>query len=136
MYLNSEPISLVVRLMVIPWKDATLMVLRPLQKLCGDSSVMSTIAQLVSSIIHGSNSLSFSYQIILKKKDKIRNYRTYKRCKLVWIENNEMIHIPNKFVIQNEKKKKRRKKKQINARVLNKIYRVWLISSTFFFLYK
>ena len=34
-----------------------------------------------------------------------------------------MIHIPNKFVIQNEKKK-RRKKKQINARVLNKIYRV------------
>ena len=64
MYLNSEPISLVVRLMVIPWKDATLMVLRPLQKLCGDSSVMSTIAQLVSSIIHGSNSLSFSYQII------------------------------------------------------------------------
>ena len=86
------------------------MVLRPLQKLCGDSSVMSTTAQLVSSIIHGSNSLSFCYQIILKKKDKIRNYRTYKRCKLVWIENNEMIHIPNKFVIQNEKKKKKKKK--------------------------
>ena len=64
MYLNSEPISLVVRLMVLPWNDATLMVLRPLQKLCDDSSVMSTTAQLVSSIIHGSNSLSFSYQII------------------------------------------------------------------------
>ena len=36
-YLNFEPISLVVRSMVLPWEDAIYMVPRPLQKLSGDS---------------------------------------------------------------------------------------------------
>ena len=36
----------------------------------------------------------------------------------------------NKFVMQERKKEKKKKKKQINARALNKIYRVWLIFST------
>ena len=36
----------------------------------------------------------------------------------------------NKFVMQERKKEKKKKKKQINARALNKIFRVWLIFST------
>ena len=43
-YLNSEPISLVVRSMVLPQNDAIFMVPRPLQKLGGDSSIVSTVA--------------------------------------------------------------------------------------------
>ena len=42
MYLNSEPISLVLRVMDLPRKDAIYMVPRPLQKLGGDSSLVPT----------------------------------------------------------------------------------------------
>ena len=41
-YLNSEPISLVVRSMVLPQKDVIFMIPRPLQKLGDDSFVVST----------------------------------------------------------------------------------------------
>ena len=44
MYLNSESISLVVILIVLPLKDAIFIVPRPLQKLGGDSFVVSTVA--------------------------------------------------------------------------------------------
>ena len=40
-YLNSKLISLVIRSMVLPRKDAIFMIPRPLQKLGGDSSVVS-----------------------------------------------------------------------------------------------
>ena len=43
-YLNSEPIPLVVRSMVLPRNDAIFMVLRPLKKLGDDSSIVSTMA--------------------------------------------------------------------------------------------
>ena len=65
-YLNSKLISLVVRSMVLPWEVAIYMVLRPLQKLRGNSNIFCCVHNGNSTSDNEFNSYVFYFLTLIK----------------------------------------------------------------------